>query len=194
MVPIGSLIPPTLTLFDAAPLRWRIHALLCLCLIVASQLMVTIRMDEFIDILWGYDFFVWYSFEAVLWIQIFPRMFQKTPPMPSWNIEENASAEENVEYEYLESMAARNKVRADKRKAMESFVWSLYRIHQLTMLGLKLDNYRNWNWWAVFWPTYVVSILLPWVRINLTPETFITSTMVTKLDDAYAVFVGVVRL
>ncbi len=116
--------------------------------------MVTIRMDEFINILWSYTFFVWYAFEAVLWIQVFPRMFQKLPPMPSLNDEENGTTEER---EYLELLVARKEAEANKRKAIESFIWSLYRIVQLIMLGLKLDNVWNWGWWAVFWPTYVVS-------------------------------------
>ncbi len=143
------------SLFNTAPLKWRIHALLCWYLIVAQELMVTMRMDYFTDISWSYNFFVWYAFEAVLWIRVFPRMFQKLPTMPSLNGDEEDGTTE--EREYFELLIARKEAEADKRKAIESFIWSLCRIIQLIMLGLKLDNECKWGWWAIFWPTYVVS-------------------------------------
>ncbi len=83
--------------------------------------------------------------------------------MPSPNNEENGTTDGNEERKYLESLSARIAAQADKLKAVTSFIWSLYRIHQFLMIGFKLDSIngrKNWNWWGVFWPTYVVSCLL----------------------------------
>ncbi len=142
----------------AAPLKWRVHALLCFYFIVAFELMVTLRLDGFITFLWSYVFFVWYGFEALLWIQLIPRIFQKIPPKPLPK-DGDSSPDRNVDDEYLESMAVRLAAQIERGKVIVSSLWSLYRIVQLLMIGLKNDNICDWNWWAIFWPTYAVSCL-----------------------------------
>lgn len=194
---------------DPLPMRKRVFSMLRFALLIVFELFVTLKLDSVLDFPWFIAFIPLYVWELANMYKKWPlaRMrivtiedLEKALGKP---FSQFTPAEKELigrRYSVVPSTNSPDFDAAQKLKtrARHDIVKSVFRILFVVVLLLQIDAGLEWNWWLVFTPFWVLTVLIcfanyqAWVEVQQMaaekdPETFGSNEKQTATNNYGAV-------
>ncbi len=163
-------IPPE-EWIDPLPMTKRIFSLARFVLVALFELLVALKLDGVVNCDWAYVFIPLYIWEGTTLYKRWPVARMRIVTVEDLEtalgkpFQEFTPAEKELigkRYSVVPSTSSPDFEAAQKLKARarQDMMKSMFRIVFVVVLLLQIDDHMNWNWWAVFTPFWVMTLLI----------------------------------
>eukprot|EP00977_Amphora_coffeiformis_P005715 scaffold1211_cov169-Amphora_coffeaeformis.AAC.14 len=156
---------------DPLPMKKRIFSLLRFVLIVAFEVLLALKVDGILDIPWAIIFIPLYVWELTTLYKKWPLAKMRIVTVEDLEaalgkpFSEFSPAEKDLiakRYSVVPSVSSPEFDAAQKLKtrARHDIIKSIFRVAFVLLLLCQLDRDTSWNWWLVFTPFWIMSLLI----------------------------------
>lgn len=156
---------------DPLPMKKRIFSLVRFVLIVAFEVLLACRLDKILNIPWALIFIPLYVWELTTLYKKWPLARMRIVTIEDLEaalgkpFAEFSQAEKDLiakRYSVVPSIASPEFDAAQKLKtrARHDIIKSAFRVAFVLLLLCQLDRNTSWNWWLVFTPFWVMTLLI----------------------------------
>lgn len=156
---------------DPLPMKKRIFSLLRFVLIVAFEVLLAIKLDGILDIPWALIFIPLYVWELTTLYKKWPLARMRIVTVEDLEaalgkpFAEFSPAEKDLiakRYSVVPSVFSPEFDAAQKLKtrARHDIIKSIFRVAFVLLLLCQLDRDTSWNWWLVFTPFWIMTLLI----------------------------------
>lgn len=156
---------------DPLPMEKRIASMLRFVLIVVFEILVAVRLDNFLPLPWTVVFFPLYIWEGTTMYKKFPLARMRIVSLEDLEqalgkpFAQFTAAEKELiasRYAVVPSTSSPEFEAAQKVKtrARHDIAKSIFRIVFAIVILIQLDGKTQWNWWLVFLPFWVMTVII----------------------------------
>lgn len=156
---------------DPLPMKKRFFSLARFLLIVVFEILLCLKFDEVIEIPWAFIFIPIYAWESTTFYKKWPLARMRIVTVEDLEAAlgkpfgEFTQAEKDLiakRYSVVPSVESPEFDAAQKLKtrARHDIVKGLFRVAFVVLLTLQLDRESSWNWWLVFTPFWIMTVLI----------------------------------
>ena len=156
---------------DPLPMKKRFFSLFRFLLIVGFEVLVTIKLDAILDLMWSIVFVPLYVWELTTLFKKWPLARMRIVTVEDLEqalgkpFTQFTQAEKDLigkRYNVVPNLSSPEFEAAQKLKvrARHDIIKSLFRIVFVVILLVQLDWDLDWNWWLVFSPFWIITVLI----------------------------------
>lgn len=155
---------------DPLPMKKRIFSMVRFCLVCLLEILIALRLDDVLKTSWVVVFIPFFIWEATTLYKKIPLARMRIVTVEDLEaalgkpfFEFSAAEKELIgkRYSVVPSTSSPEFAAAQKLKlrARHDLLKAAFRLAFCTLLLLQLENVVNWNWWLVFLPFWIMTLL-----------------------------------
>lgn len=156
---------------DPLPMKKRIFSLLRFVLIVVFEVLLVLKLDQILNVPWAFIFIPLYVWELTTLYKKWPLARMRIVTVEDLEaalgkpFAEFSPAEKDLiakRYSVVPSTSSQEFDAAQKLKtrARHDIIKSAFRVAFVLLLICQLDRNTGWNWWLVFTPFWIMTLLI----------------------------------